>query len=147
MSCHIYTCTDIKALGVISHLGKNDRARRLRSADVFLCQCVKQYSCPECSAQEVAAIHFLFSWKSHLQGGLPRVLPHIRTGAQIYGRAKHTRTHTQHKKNTQSISVCHVLSPEPTVNTNSLFSAQHCLGGFFFVCVRVCALLISRHHY
>jgi len=31
---------------------------------------------------------------------------------------------------TQSISVCHVLSPEPTVNTNSLFSVQLCLGGF-----------------
>ena len=50
-------------------------------------------------------------------------------------RLSHTHTHTLTQTTTQSISVCHVLSPERGVNTNSLFSAQLSSGGFFFVCV------------
>lgn len=151
MSCHVYTFrvyTDIKGAKV--RYKSTKPIKHTVSADAFkfvrMCVCV-WFMDWLCSAKEVAAIHFLFGWKSHLRDELPRVLPHTITH-KVKDNYMEEQTHTHPAQTTtQSISVCIVTW---AYSKYKLFVLHPVLlrGLFLFVsvceCVHVCDCSFHR---
>ena len=144
MSCCIYTYrvyTDIKAPSVINQWGKNKPVRHLVCAYVFkfvfVClHVIKQYSSTRCCAQEVAMIHFLFGWKSHLFHELPRVLPHTNAhGLERKYMEEQTHAHTKHHPVYFSLS-CIVTWAQDKYKLFVLSPAQQ-FSFFFSLCLHV----------
>lgn len=149
MSCHIYTFrvyTDVKGARVRY---KSTKPINLAvSAEVFkyVCVCVCD-SWTDCVLQRKWQQSTSCSDGNLICGTSCPGCYHTQITLKLKDKYMEEQTHrdTQHRPPPSLFQFA--LSPEPTVNTNSLFSAQLCLGGFFFlsVCVSVCMCECSFH--